>query len=150
MAKPFHLQPLVDLAHDRSESAAQILAKRKQLLQEAENKRDQLKNYLQEYQNRLHQQTQSGLSIQQWRDYQAFIHKLELAIQAQAHEIERCHQAWEAGKADWQACEREVKAYQTLRHRHDESERKLDAKTDQRQQDEFARNQHHRKSKPEE
>lgn len=146
MAKPFHLQPLVDLARDRSQAAAQALGKLKHVWQEAENKQIQLQTYLKEYQTRLHQQTQSGLSALQWRDYQAFMHKLELAIQAQAQEIERCRQAWETGQAEWQACEREVKAYQTLRKRHDEAERKLDARQDQRLQDEFARNQHHRKN----
>jgi flagellar FliJ protein len=142
MAKPFHLQPLVDLARDRSEAAAQSLAKLKQLWQEAENKRTQLQVYLAEYQSRLHQQSQSGLTALQWRDYQAFMHKLELAIQAQSQEIERCRLAWEAGQTTWQACEREVNAYQTLRKRHEESERKVDEKQDQRLQDEFARNLH--------
>lgn len=145
MAKPFHLQPLVDLAQDRSQAAALALGKLKRVWQEAENKLMQLQTYLNEYQARLQQQTQSGLSILQWRDYQAFMHKLEVAIQAQGHEIERCRLLWEIGQAEWQACEREVNAYQTLRKRHDEAERKLDARQDQRLQDEFARSQHQRK-----
>jgi len=146
MAKPFHLQPLVNLAQDRSEAAAQALAKLKKLWQEAENKRTQLQVYLAEYQLRLHQQSQSGLTALQWRDYQAFMTKLELAIQVQSQEVDRRRQAWEAGQAAWQACEREVNAYQTLRKRHDESERKVDEKQDQRLQDEFARNLHRRKN----
>ena len=150
MAKPFHLQPLVYLAKERSQAAAQRLAKLKQVWLEAENKHSQLQNYLAEYRARLHQQTQAGLSALQWRDYQAFIHKLEMAIQAQAQEIERCQHAWERGQTEWQAQEREVNAYQTLRKRHDEVERKVDAKQDQRQQDEFARNQYHRKNNPHE
>lgn len=148
MTKPFHLQPLVDLAQDRSQAAAQELGKLKGLWQDAENKQTQLQTYLAEYQARLQQQTQNGLSAMQWRDYQAFIHKLELAIEAQAKEIERCRQAWEIGQAKWHACERDVKAYQTLRKRHEEDERKLDARQDQRQQDELASNQHHRNHTP--
>lgn len=150
MAKTFPLQPLIDLAQERSRSAAQALAKLKHGWQEAENKLLQLQTYLREYQNRLHLQTQSGLSVQQWRDYQAFMHKLELAIQAQLQEVERCRRMWDAGQVEWQACEREVKAYQTLRDRHDETERKQDAKLEQRLQDEFARNLEHRKRKSEE
>jgi flagellar FliJ protein len=144
MAKPFQLQPLVDLAQDRSHAAAQALAKFKQAWQDAENKLLQLQTYLSEYQARLHHQSQSGLSAVKWRDYQAFMHKLELAIKVQAQEIERCQQAWAHGQLEWQALEREVNAYQTLRKRHDETERKLDEKQDQKQQDEFARNQHQR------
>ena len=146
MAKPFHLQPLVNMARDRSEVAAQALAKLKYLWQEAQNKQLQLQNYLEEYRQRLQQQTESGLSIMQWRDYQSFMHKLESAIVAQGKEIERCRYLWEQGEAEWQARERDVNAYQTLRNRHDEAERKIDARYDQGVQDEFARSQHQRKN----
>jgi flagellar FliJ protein len=145
MAKPFHLQPLVKLAEDRSQAAAQNLAKLKRVWQEAENKRHQLQQYLQEYRHRLELQTQSGLTATQWRDYQAFMSKLELAIKVQGQEIDRCQRAWEEGEREWQACEREVKAYQTLKQRHDMAERKREEKQDQRLQDDFASQAHRRK-----
>lgn len=148
MTKPFHLQPLVDLAGERSQAAAQALAKFKLAWQEAETRLQQLQGYLQEYQVRLQQQAESGFSIAQWRDYQAFMGKLELAIKAQAEEVARCRARWELGQAEWQARERESKAYQTLRQRHDQTERKTEERLDQRQQDEFARNLHSRKSHP--
>lgn len=144
MAKSFHLQPLVDLAQDRSQAAAQALGKSRFAWQEAENKLAQLRTYLHEYQDRLQNQAQSGLSISQWRDYQAFIHKLESAIKVQAQEVERCRLDWETGQVEWLARERDVKAYQTLRQRHDTAERKRDEQQDQRLQDEFARNQQQR------
>lgn len=150
MAKPFHLQSLVDLAEERSQSAAQMLARLKHAWVEAENKREQLETYLHEYRSRLQQQTENGLTAIQWRDYQAFMAKLEMAIKAQGGEIDRCQQLWEAGQVEWQACERELKAYLTLRQRHEESERKLEAKQDQRVQDEFAGNAHYRKNNPQE
>jgi flagellar biosynthesis chaperone FliJ len=53
---------------------------------------------------------------------------------------------WQQGQAEWLAREREVKAYQTLRQRHNEAERKSEEKLDQRQQDEFAGNLHRRKN----
>lgn len=146
MAKPFHLQPLINLAEDKSQAAAQVLARLKQAWREAENKLQQLQGFLDEYNHRLQQQAQSGFSITQLRDFQAFILKLELAIRAQAEEVERCHVRWQQGQAEWQAREREVKAYQTLRQRHDEAERKSEERLDQRQQDEFAGNLHRRKN----
>lgn len=145
MAKRFHLQPLVDLAEDRSQNAAQALARLTQAWQDAENKLNQLRGYLAEYNSRLQQQAQNGFSISQLRDFQAFILKLEMAIRAQAEEVERCKARWEQGQAEWQAREREVKAYQTLRQRHDQAERRSDERLDQRLQDEFARNLHRRK-----
>ena len=140
MAKPYHLQPLIELAEERSQAAAQTLARLKKAGQEGELKLNQLKAYLQEYQQGLHKQTQAGFSISQLRDYQAFILKLELAIKAQVEEVGRCRVRWESGQVEWQAREREVKAYQTLRQRHDLAERKTDERMDQRLQDEFARN----------
>lgn len=145
MAKRFHLQPLVDLAEDRSQSAAQALARLTQAWQNAENKLNQLRGYLAEYNARLQQQAQTGFSISQLRDFQAFILKLEMAIRAQAEEVEGCKARWEHGQAEWQAREREVKAYQTLRQRHEQAERRSDERLDQRLQDEFARNLHRRK-----
>jgi flagellar FliJ protein len=146
MAKPFHLQPLINLAEDRSQAAAQALARLKQAWQDAESKLHQLQGFLDEYNQRLHQQAQTGFSISQLRDFQAFIFKLELAIRSQAEEVERCRVRWQQGQEEWQAREREVKAYQTLRQRHDEAERKSEERLDQRLQDEFARNLHRRKS----
>ena len=146
MAKPFHLQPLINLAEDRSQAAAQTLARLKQAWQDSENKLNQLRGFLDEYNQRLHQQAQTGFSISQLRDFQAFILKLELAIRAQTEEVERCRMRWHKGQEEWQAREREVKAYQTLRQRHDEAERKSEERLDQRLQDEFARNLHRRNS----
>lgn len=146
MAKPFHLQPLIDLAEDRSQAAAQALARLKQAWQEAEAKLQQLQGFLDEYNRRLREQAQSGFSISQLRDFQAFILKLELAVRAQSEEVERCRLRWQQGQEEWQAREREVKAYQTLRQRHEEAQRKSEERLDQRLQDEFARNSHRRQS----
>lgn len=144
MAKPFRLKALVGLAEDRSEEAARALARLKQVWQLAETKLEQLKGYLEEYRQRLQQQTQSGFSIAQWRDYQAFIAKLENAIKLQTEEVERCRLRWELGQREWQEREREVKAYQTLQTRHEEAERKQEERQDQRLQDEFASQAHRR------
>ena len=150
MAKSFHLQPLINLAEDKSQAAAQELARLKQSWQDAENKLLQLRGFLNEYNQRLLQQSQVGFSISQLRDFQSFILKLELAIRAQAEEVERCYQRWAKGQEEWQAREREVKAYQTLRQRHDDAERRSEERMDQRLQDEFARNLHRRKMDSEE
>jgi flagellar FliJ protein len=144
--KRFHLQPLIDLATDKSQAAAQELARFKQVWQDAENKLGQLRIFLDEYNLKLQQQSKLGFSISQLRDFQAFILKLELAIRAQAEEVERCRQRWIIAQEEWQAREREVKAYETLRQRHDDAERRTEERLDQRLQDEFARNLHRRRT----
>lgn len=145
MAKPFPLQTLIELAEGRSQQAALVLARLRLSWQEAENRLQQLQGYLQEYHTRLRQQGSAGFPVTQWRDYHAFMHKLELAVRTQAQEVERCRERWEVGQREWLEREREVKAYQTLKQRHEASERRQEEKLDQRLQDEFARNLHVRR-----
>jgi flagellar FliJ protein len=146
MAKPFHLQPLIDLAEDRKQTAAQKLAKLQHAWQSAEAKLQQLQGFLAEYHQRLQQQSQMGCTITQLRDFQAFIMKLEMAIRVQAEEVERCRLRWQSGQQEWQERERELKAYLALRQRHDDAQRRADERQDQRLQDEFARILHRRNS----
>lgn len=148
MTKPFHLQALADLADERKQAAAQALAKLKLALQHAESKLEQLQAYHEEYRQRLQSQSESGVSIAQLRDYQAFMGKLEAAIHAQAEEVARCRQRWQHGCDEWRERERESNAYATLRQRHELSERKSENRMDQRLQDEFASNAHARKPSP--
>jgi len=149
MAAQFRLQPLLELAQQRSEDAAQILQRLKLVWQEAELKLNQLENYLGEYRRRLQENMRDGVGMTQWRDYQAFIAKLEIAVKTQAEEVERCHQRWNHGQHEWQAREREAKAYGKLRERHNRVEQASEVRQEQKQQDEFARNQHQRKTRPE-
>ena len=148
MTKPFHLQSLVDLAEERKQSAAQDLAMLKGVLHEAEFKLQQLRSYHEEYRLRLQTQAESGVPIAQLRDYRAFMGKLDVAIRAQAEEVERCRQRWQVGCDHWRERERESKAYQTLRQRHELNERKSENRQDQRLQDEFVNNAHNRKLPP--
>lgn len=146
MAAQFRLQPLLELAQQRSEDAAQMLQRLKLVWQEAELKLNQLENYLGEYRQRLQENMRDGVAMAQWRDCQAFIAKLEIAVKTQAEEVEHCHQRWSHGQIEWQAREREAKAYGKLRERHGRVERANEVRQEQKQQDEFARNQHQRKT----
>jgi flagellar FliJ protein len=142
----FRLQPLLEYARDRSELAAQELQRLRHQWALAEEKLQQLQQYLSDYQGRLNDTTSSGMTAGALRDYQHFIAKLELAIRAQGEEVVRCRQRWEAGQAVWIEREREVKAYGALRERHEREEMRKENKRDQRIQDEFSQNQHLRRS----
>lgn len=144
MTKPFHLQQLEKLAEDKSEGAARLLARFKLAWQEAQDKLDLLQGYRAEYGQRMRQPDGQAFSIQQLRDFQAFIAKLEVAIEAQMKEVASARQQWERAQAEWGEREREANAYRTLRQRHEQTERKAEEKRDQRTQDEFASNLHRR------
>lgn len=136
----FRLQPLVEFAEERSKLAAQELQRLRIQCSEAEEKLRQLESYLADYLARLADSTSNGMTMNVMRDFQRFIAKLELAIRAQTEEIVRCQQRWEVAQRVWNEREREVKAYHTLRERHEREEQRAENKRDQRLQDEFAQN----------
>lgn len=146
MARRFPLQPLVNYTQDQTDDAAKRLALLKGRWQAAEDKLQQLIQYHHEYQGRLAQTAQGGMSVSALRDYRAFIAKLEAAIEQQKAEVAQCQAGWERGKEDWLAQRRKLKAYQTLEQRHHAREAKREAKQEQREQDESARHAFERKS----
>ncbi|MGD9788686.1 MAG: flagellar export protein FliJ [Sulfuricellaceae bacterium] len=139
MAKPFHLQPLVEYTQNQTDEASKRLALLKAQWQMAEDKLRQLVAYREEYQGRMARSAQVGMSVSALRDYQAFLGKIDTAIEQQKQEVARCQQSWEAGKEEWMAQRRKLKAYQTLEQRHYARESQREAKQEQKEQDESAR-----------
>jgi flagellar FliJ protein len=148
MAKTFTLQTLLDLAEERSEAAARKLTQLKQALVLATAKRDQLAGFKSEYFNRLQQATEAGITIDQWRDYNAFIEKIGVAIHSQNQEIVWAQARWDAMQLEWMAREREVNAYRTLKERFLAEQLQIELKQEQRLQDEFNNNMFTRKNTP--
>lgn len=138
MARRFPLQPLLDLAHNHSDAAGRKLQLLKVKWQEAEQKLTQLIGYREEYRARLLQNTQQGMQMAAWREFQLFMNKLDQAIALQGDEVEKCQKRWEGGRLEWMERQRQLKAYGTLSQRHAAGEAKREAKSEQQEQDEFA------------
>ena len=98
MTRRFPLQPLLDLAHSNSDDAGRKLQQLKVRWQEAEFKLSQLIGYREEYRNRLQKNTQQGMQMIAWREFQLFMNKLDQAIQLQGNEVEKCRLQWEGGR----------------------------------------------------
>lgn len=145
----FQLQPLVKIAEERSESAAQDLQRLRVQLTQAEEKLRQLEGYMEDYRSRLAHNTANGITVQAMVDFQHFIAKLEIAIRSQSEEVVRCRQRWEAAQQVWLEREREVKAYHALRERHEREELRKENRRDQYVQDEFAQNSQRRRASEE-
>lgn len=144
MAK-FRLQILIDHAEERSSQAARELRQLRTKLSQEENKKTQLEEYLHDYRLRLNQSSLGGISVTVMMDFRRFIAKIELAIATQTEEIAKCKVQWEAAQKKWQECEREVKAYRTLRSRHEQAELVKEGRREQKLLDEFALNGHGRR-----
>lgn len=138
MARPFPLKTLLELARDNSEEAGRKLSRLKKKWQEAEDKYHQLVAFREEYRNRLHLNTQQGMQMSAWREFQSFMLKLDKAIEMQGDEVAKSKLRWEQGQRDWLEEQRKLKAYDTLSQRHHAKEEKREAKIEQKEQDEFA------------
>ncbi len=70
------------------------------------------------------------------RNFQDFIRRLDEAVTQQRNAIEHMHSLMQAGRNELTNTQRNMKSFDTLAQRHLESEKKLEGKIEQRQQDE--------------
>lgn len=137
MTKPFTLQPLVNLAHKKNDAAMQKFGKLNQQEQAALAKLDTLLQYRKDYQARYHEVVQVGISQSDLNNFQNFMARLDEAIAQQQKIVEQIHRSAESGRNEMQDANRKMKSFDTLSQRHIEKERKIEAKSEQRLQDEL-------------
>ena len=136
MIKPFSLQPLVHLSQQKNDAATRKFGKLNQQQQAAQAKLDTLIQYRKDYQARFQEAVQSGMSQSDLCNFQNFIQRLDEAIAQQSNTNEQARNLVQAGRTELQDTQRNMKSFDTLAQRHMESEKKLEAKSEQRQQDE--------------
>jgi len=136
MPKKFSLQPLVLLAQKQNEAAIRKFGQLNQQQQAAQAKLETLQQYRKDYQDRLQQAEQNGISPSELRNFQNFILRLDEAILQQRGKNEQALNLLQLGRSELQEAQRKMKSFDTLAERHIQSELKLAAKSEQRQQDE--------------
>ncbi|WP_137936343.1 flagellar export protein FliJ [Chitinivorax sp. B] len=138
MARPFQFQLLLDQAVRQSEDASRVMMTCRADWLNAEQKLQQLEGFRQEYRLRLCHTEQSGISVNQWRDYQAFIAKIDVAIRQQQEAINFAKTCFEQARDRWQTLENQVGAYRKLETRHHHQEQHRELKREQKMNDEFS------------
>ena len=136
MIKPFSLQPLVHLSQQKNDAAAKKFGQLNRQQQAAQAKLDTLIQYRKDYQARFQEAVQSGMSQSDMCNFQNFIQRLDEAIAQQSDTNEQARNMVQTGRTELQDTQRNMKSFDTLAQRHMESEKKLEAKSEQRQQDE--------------
>jgi flagellar FliJ protein len=137
VAKAFQFDFLLRRAQDKREQAALSIGEATQQLQRAQERHVQISQYREEYRDRLAEMSTRGMRVHQWNDFQLFLGKLDAAIDQHQLEVLRCHALLERAKGAWLECEREVKAYEALRKRHDARVALVEARLEQRLGDEW-------------
>lgn len=136
MTKIFSLQPLVQLAQKKNDAATKKFGQLNQQQQAAQAKLDTLLQYRKEYQARFQDEVQNGMNQSDLHNFQGFIQRLDDAIAQQRRINEQLLNSVQTGRDELQDTQRKMKSFDTLAQRHVENEKKLEAKSEQRLQDE--------------
>jgi flagellar FliJ protein len=132
------LTTLIELAENDVENAAKNLGRMIKAKDDANEQLNLLSQYRDDYEARLLANAQQGLSVTQFANFQAFIVKLDQAIDGQKTIILDAEYRIEVAKKAWQECEKKRLSYQTLIDRNAALEVKKENKRDQKQTDERA------------
>lgn len=138
MAHPSALDTLIELAQRASDDAAKRLGVALKAADDTEQKLAMLLNYRQDYASRLDAAQMAGITPLAYRNFVAFMDKLENAINGQREVVKHAHHKSTLEKTAWQASERKRLSYRTLNDRAANEALRLENKHDQKQMDEHA------------
>ncbi|QBE64843.1 flagellar export protein FliJ [Pseudoduganella lutea] len=138
MASTSQLETLIDMARTETDEAAKRLGAALKAVTDAEDKLNMLVGYRDEYSRKFLANQQAGITPMAYRNFQAFMEKLDTAIHGQEEVLRQTRKRGELEKATWQAAERKRVSYSTLRDREEAKQQKVEAKRDQKAMDEHA------------
>jgi flagellar FliJ protein len=136
MSTRFPLQTLLELSQTRLDDATRQLGELMAGEREAAQRLELLVQYRTEYHNRFLSAAQGGINQDQWRNFQAFLGKLDVAIGQAQDAVNRSKQMTAVGQKQWVDQRGQVKAYDTLAQRHQSRLDYAEQRRDQKAQDE--------------
>jgi flagellar FliJ protein len=138
MASKSALDTLIELATAQTDEAAKRLGNAIRATDRAEKKLELLQKYRDEYSSRFEAKMAQGLSPMGYRNFQAFIGKLDEAIAGQQQVVQDAAHGVVRERGAWQDSERKRMSYDTLASRQLQQELKLENRRDQKLNDEYA------------
>ena len=145
MAQQSALDTLIELAQRATDDAAKRLGAALKAQGECEQKLTMLLGYRDDYAAKLDAAQMAGITPMAYRNFVAFMDKLDIAINGQRDIIKHAQYKSGVEKAAWQACERKRLSYRTLNERAAIETLRRENKLDQKQTDEHAARQAHYK-----
>jgi flagellar FliJ protein len=147
MTQRFPLQALLDLSLLRLDEATRQLGLLISGEQEAAKRMAMLIEYRDEYRKRFLEAARQGIGKDQWRNYQAFLDRLEAAVGQAGALVEESRSRTVAGQRAWIDQRGQVKTYDTLAERHVARAHYAEQKKEQKVQDEHAARGHQQSEK---
>lgn len=138
MATLSALETLIELAQRASDDSARKLGAALKANEEAEQKLGMLLGYRDDYARKLEAAQQAGMTPSAYRNFVAFVAKLDSAIVGQREVLRHAQQRSSTARQAWQECERKRLSYRTLNERAAAEALRLENKRDQKAMDEHA------------
>lgn len=138
MTKSFSLQPVMNLAQHKNDSATRNLGQLNRQQQSAQQKLDILLGYRRDYQTRLQDASRSGMDQAELSNFQQFINKLDEAISQQVKAVEQSRMSAQAGRSEFNITQRKLKSFDTLQQRHFKEQKKAANLAEQKTLDEHS------------
>lgn len=129
------MQPIARHAEQVQQQAVQVYVTAQQAVVDAQLQLEQLLEYRIEYSSR---RTRNGMSIQQLRDYQYFLSKLNLSIEQAHQQIEFKKNSCEKQRQAWLKTRARSKALDSVIEKYKQQERTIALRIEQKEQDEYA------------
>jgi flagellar FliJ protein len=117
MATSHSLKLLLEHARKQTNDAAIHLGKLNVKQQEAEKMLQLLLEYRENYQTQFIESANHGINPVEWRNFKAFICKLDTAIQAQHEMVALTQQHTKTGNMQYRKQRKKLKSYDTLSQR---------------------------------
>lgn len=136
MANKFSLQPLLELMQTRTDEATRQLGHLIAAEQSARSRLQMLEDYRADYALKLREACTQGLTPMALRNYQDFLARIDEAISQQTLAVRHSEQNTAHGQENWKEQNKRLKAIDTLSHRHDERNKVLDNRQQQKLQEE--------------
>lgn len=137
-ASPVVLNTLFDLSSAALEVAVENMVKANMALKEAEQKGEMLREYREDYVQKLTKQLEKGLGKETHSNYQNFLQNLEQAVSGQKDMIVSIKYQSDAVREVWQAAQRKKMSYEVLLNRAEKKAYVVEQKRDQKMMDEYA------------
>lgn len=138
MASSATLPTLIALAAERKNKAAQQFAQAASAHKQARERQVLIESYRADYETRMRTQAGAGIDGVRVANYARFIQQLNVAVEQQRQEVERCTAVLNHTRHAFFAEERKVKSFEILAKREAERQASSDARQIQKQLDEFA------------
>lgn len=138
MPSKLPLDTLIEMARDSTDKAARVLGELSAQRQHAARQLEMLREYRQDYLQRLQSALQSGLSAADCHNYQRFIATLDEAIAQQLVALERADAQLADGRLAWQREKRRLSSFDTLLGREQRAQAVRDMRREQRANDEYS------------